>query len=268
VSERDGFEPGVPCWVAGVHPDPSAAAGFYTQLFGWEAENLMPPDHPADYFLCTLRGRRVAALVSQHGAPPPPQPLWGTYVWVDDADESAAKASELGGALVGGPFDSPGGGRMAVLTDPSGAGFGLWQPGENTGAQVVNEPGAWAMSDLRTPDLDGAEAFYGELFGWQTETFEMGEDRVTMWRLPGYVGGEPEQPVSREVVAVSAPLSDGPPRWDVNFWVDDADGAAEKTAELGGTVVVEPFDTPGFRNAVVADPQGAVFSVSQLKLAG
>jgi predicted enzyme related to lactoylglutathione lyase len=49
-----------------------------------------------------------------------------------------------------------------------------------------------------------------------------------------------------------------------NFWIADADAAAAKAGELGGRVVVEPHDTPGFREAVLADPQGAVFSVSQL----
>jgi predicted enzyme related to lactoylglutathione lyase len=47
VSERDGFDPGVPCWVQAMHPDPSAAVAFHMELFGWEADDLMPPDHPA-----------------------------------------------------------------------------------------------------------------------------------------------------------------------------------------------------------------------------
>ena len=89
MSERDGFEPGVPCWVATVQPDPESAAAFYSELFGWEATNLMPPNHPGDYFLCKLRDRAVAAVVSQHGAPPPPFPVWGTYVHVENADEAA-----------------------------------------------------------------------------------------------------------------------------------------------------------------------------------
>jgi predicted enzyme related to lactoylglutathione lyase len=270
MSERDGYEPGVPCWVAAVEPNPERAVSFYASLFGWEATNLMPDDSPAKYFLCTLGGRRVAAVVSQHGAPPPPVPVWGTYVWVNSADETVARATEAGGRVLGEPFDSPGGGRMAVLSDPSGAVFCLWQPGEHRGAQVVNQPSAWSMSQLNTSDPERAKAFYGTVFGWRTETFNVGDSEITLWRVPGYVGGEPQQPVSREVVGVMAPTSserfpDGTPaHWSIDFWVHDADAIADHATRLGGTVVVAPRDTPGFRNAVLADPQGAAFSVSQL----
>jgi predicted enzyme related to lactoylglutathione lyase len=112
------------------------------------------------------------------------------------------------------------------------------------------------------------------VFGWTTETFDTGEGEITMWRLPGYVGGEPEQPVSREVIGVMAPMSgdrfpdDVPPHWSIDFWVDDVDATADKAAELGGRVIVPPYDIPGFRQAFLADPQGATFSVSKLSLPG
>jgi hypothetical protein len=108
------------------------------------------------------------------------------------------------------------------------------------------------------------------LFGWGTETFPAGGSEITLWRLPGYVGGNPEQPVPRDVVAVMSPTTgDGPggdvaPHWGVNFWVHDADAVAAKAAELGGKVVVAPYDQPGFRQAVVTDQQGAALSVSPL----
>src|SRR3954449_3531550 len=112
MSERDGYEHGVPCWVAAVHPDPPAAARFYTELFGWEAEELMPPGSSESYTVCRLRGRDVAALVSAGPAPPPPGPMWGTHIWVDSADETTAKARSAGGTVIAEPFDSPGGGRV------------------------------------------------------------------------------------------------------------------------------------------------------------
>jgi uncharacterized protein len=117
------------------------------------------------------------------------------------------------------------------------------------------------MSVLQTPDPDAADAFYGALFGWKTEDFG---DGVTLWRLPGYVGGEPEQPVARDVVA--AMTAGDEPEWSVDFWIHDADAAAEQAPQLGGRTLVPPFDMPGFRRAVLADPEGAAFSVSQLKL--
>jgi uncharacterized protein len=162
------------------------------------------------------------------------------------------------------PFDSLDGGRIALLSDPERAVFGVWQPGAHRGAQVVNEPGAWAMSMLRTGDSEGARRFYQTVFGWDTEAFDAGGSELTMWRLPGYVGGEAEQPVPRDVVAVMAPLEDEAPHWSVNFWVSDADAIAAKAAELGGEVISLPADGPGFRDAVVADPEGARLSVSQL----
>lgn len=269
MSKRDGYQPGVPCWVAAVEPEPDQAAAFYAALFGWQTENLMAPEHPEDYIVCKLGDREVAAIVSAGPAPEPPRPAWSTHIWVQSADQTAAEAGAAGGSVIAAPWDSPAGGRMAVLADPSGAGFLIWQPGERRGAQLVNEPGAWAMSLLSTPDPDSAEAFYGELFGWQADAFQLGDAEVSLWRLPGFVGGEPQQPVPRDVVgAMMRGAEDGPAQWAVDFWIGDADGAAQQAAALGGAAIVAPHDAPGFRRAVLADPQGAVFSVSTLLLGG
>jgi predicted enzyme related to lactoylglutathione lyase len=116
------------------------------------------------------------------------------------------------------------------------------------------------MSALRTSDPEAATRFYGAVFGWETESF----GPATMWRLPGYVGGEPTQPVPRDVVAVMLPADDVAPHWGVDFWVHDADATAARAVELGGSVPVPPYDAPPFRQAVVADRQGAVLSVSEL----
>jgi uncharacterized protein len=268
MSDRDGFAPGVPCLVAGVFPDPRAAAAFYSDLFGWETESLLPEDRPGSYALCRHRGRTAAAIVSEHGAPAPPEPVWSTLVWVESADQSAARAAEAGGRVVGQPFDSPGGGRQAVLADPAGAVFSVWEPRESRGAQVVNEPGAWAMSSLSTEDPEGAKRFYSGLFGWDTRSFEMGGGEITMFTVPGYVGGEPQQPVPRDVVAVMAPRSandDGLPRWTVGFWVADVDAAVRKLSGAGGEVLAPPYDLTGagMRQAVVRDPQGALLTLTQ-----
>jgi uncharacterized protein len=121
------------------------------------------------------------------------------------------------------------------------------------------------MSTLQTPDREGAEAFYGAVFGWQAELFGPPEGGFAVWRLPGYVGGEPEQPVPRDVVAATAPGGDQP-TWMLDFWVHDADETAGNARQLGGAVISGPFDVPTFRSAVLADPEGAAFSVSQLKI--
>ena len=120
------------------------------------------------------------------------------------------------------------------------------------------------MSRLDTPDTAGAATFYGALFGWTTETFGEGADAVTMFRLPGYVGGEPRQPVSREVVATMAAVPDGPARWTVNFWDRDVDATLAKAVAHGGRALAPAFDTPISRMAVLADPYGAAFSISNV----
>ena len=151
-------------------------------------------------------------------------------------------------------------GRLVVVADPGGAVFNAWEPRIRNGAQLVNEPGAWAMSRLDTADPDGAAAFYGEVFGWTTEAF----GPATMFRLPGYVGGEPEQPVSREVVAVMAPAEQGA-RWIVDFWVDDIDAAvarSERGRRHHGRGAVRGA---GRAPAVLADPAGVTFSISQVQ---
>jgi uncharacterized protein len=259
MTERDGYEQGVPCWVDTWQQEPDTAATFYAGVFGWDVEKGTPPGADTRYYMCRLRGSDVAAI----GSPPPAgmPPAWTTYVWVDDADAVAASAVKAGGSLLAEPFGSLDGGRMAIVADPAGAVFGVWKPGAHRGAQRINEPSAYSMSFLRTPDPEVATAFYGAVLGWTTEAF----GPMLLWRLPGYVGGIPEQPVPRDVVAAMARAGDGEaPHWRVDFWIADADAAAARATELGGSVVAGPEDAPPFREAVLADPAGATFSVSQL----
>jgi predicted enzyme related to lactoylglutathione lyase len=166
-----------------------------------------------------------------------------------------------GGTVLAGPMDLPPVGRLVVLEDPAGAAIGAFQPTGRAGAELVNEPGAWSMSALVGAELPAASAFYRAVFGWEAEEWH----GVTLFRLPGFVGGEPSQPVPRDVVAVGLPADgDGPARWEVDFWTDDADRVAATAVERGGRVLVAPHEEANFRTVVVADPGGATFSASQL----
>ncbi len=267
MSRRDGYQPGVPCWVDVLGPDPRQLTGFYRALFGWEFAG--PGEMPGDgeYFVAQLRGRDVAGVGS---LPPAAEaPAFHTYIEVESADRAAADVVEAGGTVLAEPVDAPPAGRLAVVADPEGAAFCVWEPRARRGAQLVNEPGAWSMSALNARDREGAAAFYGAAFGWQLETFRMGDMEMGLFRLPGYVGGEPSQPVPRDVVAVVMPLSEAPrAHWSVDFWVDDVDRATATATELGGGVLAGPYDAPPFRQAVVADPNGVAFSVSELDLPG
>jgi uncharacterized protein len=279
MPERDGYIAGVPCWVDTNQPDPAAAADFYSGLFGWECENVMPPGSESKYFLARLRGGEVAAIGSLP-EPAPPVATWDTYVSVDRADETASKVREAGGGVVREPFDVMDAGRTAVFTDPEGAVFCVWQAKEHKGARVVNEPGSLNFNGLNTRDVAGAKSFYGKVFGWET----MAAGGAEMWTLPGYGDylerGDPDLrkrvaevggPAGFEdVVASVNPIADDQPEvpahWSVTFAVADADATAEKAAELGGKVVVPPFDAPWVRMTVLTDPQGATFIASQFVL--
>ena len=270
MEERDGYPHGVPCWVDTLQPDVEAALAFYGELFGWAfvGPGPMPPDPSGRYFVAQARGLDVAGVGSQ---PPeaPPVVSWNTYVSVTSADEATNKVRSAGGRVMVEPFDALPAGRTAVLADPEGAVFCVWEARERKGAQLVNDAGAWSWSGLSTRDPERAKAFYNSVFGWEIETMGSGDAEYTMFRVAGYVGGRPAQPVSREVVAGMSRIPgdrDDEPHWSIDFWVDDVDAIARKAGELGGSAVVPPYDTPIARQAVLADPQGAMFSVSKVRV--
>ena len=274
MTEPDRYMPGVPCWIDSTQPDPDAAATFYGGLFGWELEETMPAGSPGQYLMARLNGGDVAAISSpSEGAPP--AATWNTYVQVDSADATAAKVREAGGTVLAEPFDISDSGRMAVFADPQGAQFSVWQPNQFAGASVVNEAGSLNFNDLHTRDPEGAKAFYGAVFGW--ETIEMGGG-YAMWVLAGYGDllerrtpgnregmasmGAPER--FEDVVASLSPIEDDTPsHWGLTFAVDDADATAKRAQELGGQVVVPPVDAPWVRMTIITDPQGATFTASK-----
>jgi len=276
MPQRDGYMPGVPCWVDTSQPDPGAVLPFYGGLFGWEFEDVMPAESDGNYFIGRIGGGDAAAVGSiPEGLPS--VAAWNTYVSVESADETASKVRDAGGAVVMEPFDIPGSGRMAVFADPEGAAFGVWQAREFKGAGIVNEHGSLNFNGLNTRDAERAKSFYGAVFGWTTLALPAGE----MWTLPGYgdylerdtpglrtqVGemGGPEGFV--DVVAsfnqIADDQPDTPAHWSVTFAADDADAAAAKATELGGKVVAPPFDAPWVRMTILGDPQGATFIAAQ-----
>jgi predicted enzyme related to lactoylglutathione lyase len=282
--ERTGYPAGVPCWVDLVEADLDGTMAFYGGLFDWTFQ-VRTPDQAPQHYAYALRDGLVVGGV---GGPPrgDADPAgWTTYVWVGSADATAAAVEANGGRVLAPPVDIPRAGRVAVCADPDGAVFGLWQAAENRGAQLVNAPGSWNFSDLHAPDPDGAERFYGAVFGWVRDPFDIGGGQLAgLWRVPGYgeflAERDPEirarqaadqapdgfadavatlQPAGRDTAA------DGGARWTVTFAVADADAAFDRATGLGATVVTPLFDTDYTRMGVVRDPQGAELTLSQYR---
>lgn len=272
--ERDGYIEGVPCWIDTSQPDPQAATEFYGGLFGWEFEDVMPPDSPMRYFMARIRGGDVGAVGSQSGGEAAAA-VWNTYIWVEDANQIAEKIRAAGGEVLMEPADVGEAGRMAVFTDPEGAAFSVWEAKNHRGARIVNEPGSLNFNNLNTRDPEAAKAFYGSVFGWTVQDWGSGSGA---WLLPGYSDHlEERNPGFKKSMAeMGAPAGfedcvatmqtitdDQPPHWSVTFAVEDADATAAKAAELGGTIAAAPMDAPWVRMTVITDPQGAPLIASQ-----
>jgi len=218
----------------------------------------------------------VAAVSSPMGDSPP-LATWNTYGSVESADETVGKAREAGGRVLVEASDVMDSGRMAVLADPEGAVFSVWEAKEHQGSRVVNEHGSVNFNGLATRDPERAKAFYGAVFGWQTLALPSG----VMWTLPGYGDHlEAASPGLRQqmtqmgapdgfidVVAAVNPIADDdsttPAHWSVTFAVDHADATAAQAKAIGGEVVAGPLDAPWIRMSVIKDPQGATFIASQ-----
>ena len=249
---RTRHEPGTFCWVGLATSEPDSAKAFYTGLFGWHAEDLEAATAGA-YTALRLGGEEVAILYLQQpearaaGAPP----HWTSYISVEDADATAARASELGGAAVfREPFDVLDAGRVAAIRDPTGAIVSLWQPRARIGATIVNDVGALCWNELATTDIERAKSFFGELLGWEYEIAEGGY--VSIRNGAALNGGMREQ-IERE--------RGTPPSWLPFFTVENTDDAARRVVQLGGRRLMPSTEARVGRFAVLADPQGAGFAV-------
>ncbi len=265
MPEPRTYPHGVTCWIDTEQPDVPAASRFYGGLFGWTLTEAS-----ASYRVATLDGQDAAGI----GSTSADTATWNTYVAVDDADATAAAVRAAGGTVVAPPADAGLGARLAVCTDPAGIEFRLWQARERPGAQVTNTPGAWNFSDLHTPDREAAMAFYTPLFGWRA--VDMAQGAGTMLQVLGYGDhlaatvdpGIHERQASAppgfaDVIGGLAVTGPGEPaRWHVTFTVADRDHSVA-TAERLGAHIVTTSDDLWTKNALVRDPQGAEFTISQ-----
>ena len=257
MTDYDKHAPGTFSWPELSTTDQQAGVAFYRALFGWDV-NEMPMGPGETYSMFQMRGREVGAAATlrpeqrAQGVPP----HWGSYVTVASADEAAKKATELGGTVLAPPFDVMDAGRMAVVQDPTGAVFQIWQPHKHIGAKILGEPGALCWTELATRDTKTAEKFYVGLFGWTPKHSPAGAGmEYTEFSVNG-TPGVGMMPMPEQVPAFV------PAHWTPYFMVADVDASAAKATSLGGTLTVPPMDIPNTgRFAMISDPQGAMFAI-------
>ena len=258
MTEMTTYAPGTPCWVDLGSPDIDASIDFYGALFGWDVPESENAEQTGGYRLATLRGNSTGGMMPlmQEGQPP----AWSTYVSVEDADATAEKVKQAGGQVIAEPMDVLELGRMAVFSDPTGAVFGVWQPGSFAGAELVNEPNTFSWNELNTRDPDAAKSFYGTVFGWTARDMDMGEaGNYTTLRLAG--AAEDDDSIGGLLDMRGRVPEEVPPHWLTYFTVDDLDATLERTKGAGGSTIFGPMEMQMGRLAVLADPQGAKFGV-------
>ncbi|MBI4338277.1 MAG: VOC family protein [Chloroflexi bacterium] len=245
---------GMPCWVELATTDEKAALRFYSALFGWK-DNPQPMGPGSFCHMQQVRGLEAAAIYQQ-GEEEKKQrvpPHWTTYLAVTSADETAKKAKQAGGKVLVEPFDVFNTGRMAMVQDPQGAVFGLWQAKQHIGYRIVSEPGALTWNELLTTDPGKATAFYTSVLG------------VSAARMPGPMDYTILKAAGKDaagVMQITPEMGPIPPNWFVYFMVADVDASAKQVQSLSGRVLVAPRDIPGVgRFATVQDGQGAVFGI-------
>lgn len=251
---RDRAPIGSPCWVDLWTSDVEGSRTFYSELFGWEAQE--PSPEFGGYFMFTRGGVPIAGGM---GDMPdmPAQNVWKMYLATDDIAKTVERAETEGAQIVSPQMPVADLGIQAVLVDPTGAHLGAWQPGTFPGFTVLNEYGAPSWFELFTRDHAAAVAFYRSVFGWDTNAVgDTDEFRYTIGRDPAGgadLGG---------IMDATGFLPEGvPAHWSVYWHVDDPDATVAKVATLGGSVVAEPTDTPYGRLATVTDPAGAQFKL-------
>ncbi len=237
------------CWAELSTSDGPGAKAFYTSLFGWEAvDNPMGPDMV--YTMLNLNGQSAGALYQDNSGKTPPH--WETYVSVDDVEAAAARAKELGGTILAEPMDVMEFGRMAVVQDPTGAVFCMWQPKQHIGYTVINEPGSVCWNELYTRDTAAAATFYSGLFGYGAKQSEMPMPYTELQLDGKSIAGMMNLGPEHEGV---------PPHWNIYFTVANCDETYAKATQLGATTLMPPMDVPGVgKMAMMRDPQGAVFA--------
>jgi hypothetical protein len=248
------YQPGQFCWTDLGTPDVAAAKKFYRGIFGWEAEDYPMGPGGEKYSIMRVEGKDACALYPMDAEQKERKatPAWLPYIAVKNVTRSATKAKAAGGTVCLGPMDVMDKGRMAIVQDPAGAAFAIWQAGKHPGAKLKGVPGTVMWHDLNTPNVESAGKFYAKVFGWKVETKDFSGNAYHMLTSEGEgFGGIWPQSTSQL-----------PPSW-VTYWlVASCAKTLAKAKRLGGSVAMDTITVPETcRFAVLKDPQGAAFAI-------
>ncbi|SDJ52601.1 hypothetical protein SAMN05444157_3800 [Frankineae bacterium MT45] len=249
------FAAGTPCWVDLLSSDVEGAKSFYGSLFGWT--NIDAGAEFGGYVNFFSDGKGVAGM-SENANPAEMGPdRWNTYISTDDIAATADAASAAGGQVISPPMEVMDLGSMAILQDPAGGMFGLWQAGKHTGFQKYNEPGSVTWDEHHSKNFTASTPFYATVFNWGLEVMSDTDDfRYTTATVNG-------ETVAGLMDSSSFLPAEVPSHWGVYFSVASTDEAIAKAVELGGTVLRPAEDTPFGRIADLVDPTGAPFKLHQ-----
>lgn len=251
---------GAPVWIDLASSDLAASRTFYSTLLGWESDE--PDPELGGYLNFTHHGERVAGCMP--AMPGAPSDVWTVYLASDDAERTCREVVEAGGTVCAPAMDVRDLGRMAVVSDPSGAPIGVWQPGTHRGLTTMAEPGHAAWFELLTRDHDTTLNFCGKVFGWTPEPvadepgFRYSTGRIDGQDVAGVMTTGDQRPEGSTGVA-----EDAPAQWSVYIAVEDTDATLARAVELGATVVHGADDSPYGRMAALTDPTGTLVKIIQ-----
>ncbi|MFF4700074.1 VOC family protein [Streptomyces chattanoogensis] len=253
------YVPGTPNWLDLGTPDTDAAAEFYAAVFGWTFQSAGP--QAGGYGFFQLDGKTVGAAgpLTEEGA----SSAWTAYFRTSDAGATAKAVQQAGGSVRVPPMDVFTAGRLAAFTDPTGADFAVWQPGDTKGLETVMEANTLCWTELYTTDAAAAKEFYTSVFSWEYQDMPMGGDLVySVVSSPG--GGKEGDAGQGGIMQLQEEnlKAGSASEWHPYFGVTDCDATFATATSRGASVLIPPSNAPGVgRLAMLKDPAGAVFAL-------
>lgn len=213
--------------------EPTRTRPFYSAVLGWRF----------DGYVAQSRRQPVAGLfkMPEKFAQMKLPPFWMSYISVDSIEQSVAIAKQLGGKVEIGPTPFDGGGQFALVRDPLGAGFTLYEGSALEGA-------APRIHALFVSNAKAVQAFYTGLFGWAFSEPEKGVYAIRNHdRTIAHLHEIPDDAIR------------GPEEyWAVGFPVPNKAATCAKAVAHGGTIVADT-DLPEGAASLIRDPDSAAF---------